>query len=95
MQMRLRTYPSISFIVVLCYFSSAALVYAQAGKAEVTGEVRDQTGAVVTRCGITKGGDSYHALDARREAFVSSHRKQSSACVLSSMRRNLGSPSTR
>ncbi|MBA3355708.1 MAG: TonB-dependent receptor [Pyrinomonadaceae bacterium] len=50
--MRLRTYPSISFIVVLCYFSSAALVYAQAGKAEVTGEVRDQTGAVVTQARV-------------------------------------------
>src|SRR5258705_4738512 len=45
----MRTRSSIIFLVVLFFLSSAALVHAQAGKAEVTGEVRDQTGAVVTQ----------------------------------------------
>src|SRR5258705_10846092 len=46
--MRLRTYSSILVIVVLSCLNSTALVYGQAGKAELTGEVRDQNGAVVT-----------------------------------------------
>src|SRR5258705_10343079 len=48
----MRTRSSIIFLVVLFFLSSAALVHAQAGKAEVTGEVRDQNGAVVTQARV-------------------------------------------
>src|SRR6266851_1150241 len=50
--MRLRSHPSIFFLVVLSYLSFAALVYAQAGKAELTGEVHDQNGAAITQARI-------------------------------------------
>lgn len=40
---------SVLFIVVLCCFTFTALVYGQAGKAELTGEVLDQNGAIVTK----------------------------------------------
>src|SRR6266403_1901436 len=48
----MRTRSSIIFLVLLFFLSSAALVHAQAGKAEVTGEVRDQNGAVVTQARV-------------------------------------------
>ena len=50
--MQLTTRPLIFFLVVLSYLSSAVLVHAQAGKAELTGEVRDQNGAVITRARV-------------------------------------------
>jgi hypothetical protein len=51
--MRFRSHPSIFFlIIVLSYLSSVASVHAQAGKAELTGEVRDQSGAAITQARI-------------------------------------------
>lgn len=41
-------HPSIFLLVVVSHLISATLVSAQAGKAELTGEVRDQSGALVT-----------------------------------------------
>lgn len=50
--MRSRTLSS-KFFVVLFYLGSVVAVYAQAGKAELTGEVRDQNGAAVSESRIT------------------------------------------
>ena len=48
----MRTRSSVIFLVVLSCLSSATLVHAQAGKAEVTGEVRDQNSAIVPQARI-------------------------------------------
>jgi len=45
--MRLRSHPSILFLVVFSCLDSIASVYAQTGKAELTGEVHDQNGAII------------------------------------------------
>lgn len=45
-------HPSIFLLVVVSYLSSTALVCAQAGRAELTGVVRDQSGAIVTQSRI-------------------------------------------
>lgn len=50
--MRVRKYPALFILVVLSYLSLVAAVRAQAGKAELTGEVRDQNGAVVTQARV-------------------------------------------
>src|SRR5258705_2207104 len=48
--MRLSTSSSsVLFIVVLCCLTFTVLVYGKAGKAELTGEVHDQNGAIVTK----------------------------------------------
>src|SRR3984893_5503599 len=48
----MRTRSSIVLLVFLSFLSSAALVHAQAGKAEVTGDVRDQNSAIVPQARI-------------------------------------------
>src|SRR5450432_229243 len=48
----MRTRSSIVLLVVLSFLGSAALVHAQAGKAEVTGEVRDQNSAIVPQARV-------------------------------------------
>ncbi len=51
--MRLRSHTSIFFLVVLAYIGSVTSIHAQAGKAEVTGEVRDQNSALVAQARVT------------------------------------------
>jgi Carboxypeptidase regulatory-like domain len=50
--MRIKTHPLISLLVVLCFFGAVASADAQAGKAELTGEVHDQNGAVISSARI-------------------------------------------
>src|ERR1700682_2059736 len=50
--MRFRSCPAIYFLVVLSYLTSAQLIHAQAGKAELTGAVRDQNSAVITQARV-------------------------------------------
>src|SRR5258708_11378246 len=51
--MLLGSHTSIFFLVVLSCLGAVAPVHAQAGKSELTGEVRDQNSAVVTAARVT------------------------------------------
>ena len=50
--MRFSSHRSIFFLIVLSYLSLVPSVYAQAGKAELTGQVSDQNGAIVNRARV-------------------------------------------
>lgn len=50
--MGLRNHSSILFFVVLSYLTAVATTHAQAGKAEITGVVRDQNSAVISQARV-------------------------------------------
>jgi hypothetical protein len=50
--MRFRSNPSVFFLIVLSYLTSAPLLHAQAGKGELTGEVRDQNKAAIAQARV-------------------------------------------
>src|SRR5918999_5640783 len=63
--MRVKRYPFISMLLVLFYLVSVGSVLAQAGKAEITGVIKDPNGAVVSDARVivteTATGQSYSA----------------------------------